>query len=212
MFRSMCFCLALVCTMTAFGQQRQQVSVQVNGGRIVGEFVPDGQQVAPPVVVQQHQHVSNCSCVKCKRAVAGKTKQVFSETRTTVVTTEHFVDEHPVQFFNESPPVRPTPQRNLCPPQNPCVQPRQSGGGLIPWNQGFVGYQPQRQCCPPWRQPIHNGFSGRQGGRSVAVNGGFSLFGFGPQINMSAGHQPPPYAQSGHNYGGAQSWYGGRQW
>ncbi len=218
-FRLICLCCALVSTTTAFGQQGQQASVRVNGGTIVGQFIPDGQQITPvtdpsfqqPVVVQQNQHAHNCSCKVCKRTLVGKTKQVFSKTHSTVITTEHFVDEHPVQFFNESPPIR----QNPCPPQDPCLQQRQGGGGhpsggLVAWDNGFRGYRPLQ--CPPGQQPIRNGFasSSRRNGNLVAVNSGFSLFGFGPQVNVRVGHEVPPYAQSGYSYGGNHPWYGGR--
>lgn len=211
MLRSLCFCFALVSASVAFGQQR----IQLPNGQ-TGTFVADGQQIAPtadpnfqqPVVVQQRQHASNCSCQTCKRTLVGKTKQVFSKTHTTVVTTEHFVDEHPVQFFNESPPACPTPQRNPCPPQNPCVQPQRQSGGLQAWNQGVLTYA--EWCAQQRQRQSRNGLFPNWGGRPlVAVNAGVSVAGFGPQLNVSVGHQPP-YAQAGHNYNGNYAWHGGR--
>lgn len=210
MFRLVCFCLALVSGGVACGQQ--QASVPVQGGRIVGVFVPDGQQIAPaadpafqqPAVVQQ-RHAGNCGCPVCKRTVVGKTKQVFSKTHTTVVTTEHFIDEHPVQFFNEMP--RPA---NPCPPKDPCIRQGTSGirssGVLASWDTGFRGYRPQQ--CPPNQQ--RGGFFSMGSGRPLlAVSGSARVMDFGPQLNLSIGHAPP-YAQAGHNYNGNYAWHGGR--
>ena len=120
MLRYLCFCLALVSTAAAHAQQ-QQASVRVNGGHIVGQFIPDGQPQTGPVPdpkfqqqgatpqwqQQTHQHAGNCSCGSW------------------------------VQSFNESPPACSTPKRNPC----------NSGGGLLPWNLGFVGCR-QQQCGP----------------------------------------------------------------
>lgn len=150
MLRYLCFCLALVSTAAAHAQQ-QQASVRVNGGHIVGQFIPDGQPQTGPVPdpkfqqqgatpqwqQQTHQHAGNCSCGSCKRTVVGRTKQVFNKLHTTVFTTENYVTEYPVQSFNESPPACSTPKRNPC----------NSGGGLLPWNLGFVGCR-QQQCGP----------------------------------------------------------------
>lgn len=207
MLRSLCFCFALVSASVAFGQQR----IQLPNGQ-TGTFVADGQQIAPtvdpnfqqPAVVQQRQHASNCSCQTCKRTLVGKTKQVFSKTHTTVVTTEHFVDEHPVQFFNESP--CPTPQRNPNPPQNPCAQPQRQGGGLPAWNKSAPTYA---QWCAQQRQH-HQQQRFFSGGRSIiAINAGVSVAGFHPQLNASIGRQAP-HAQSGQVWGGNEPWYGGR--
>lgn len=217
---SMFLCLALVSGTTAYGQQ-QQASVRVNGGTVVGQFIPDGQgQQSLPMpdpafqqpTYQGQRHDSHCNCEVCRRRILSREVQVESKTikRETVVTV--IEETHPTvrralpvqQQMAPDPCVRP---QNLCPPQDPCL--RQGGGarpsvGLAQWDTDFRGYRPQQ--CPPGQQPIRNGFSGRQGGSLVAVNGGFSLFGFGPQVNANVGRQPPPYAQSG--YG--QPWYGGR--
>lgn len=170
MFKLMCFCCALVSANVAFGQQQQRG--QVNGVQGTYVFVPDSQrQIAPTVdpafqqptyqeqqtvvprqqvVVQQgHQHAGNCGCPICKRTLLQRSKAVKSKTITEVVTTEVFQDEHPVQFFNESPP--PQIQQNQCQPRNPCIQPRNSGG-MGPYGPrftpSFVASAPvQKQCC-----------------------------------------------------------------
>lgn len=227
MRRSLFLCLALVsATTVAYGQQ-QQASVRVEGGQVVGQFIPDNQpepdgyvpiqrrQVQPPQAsVHQHQHAHNCTCGQCKRTVVGRTRQVFAKTHVTVVTTEHSVIEHPVQSFNESPAPCPTQQRNPCLP-NPCIRQGVSSsrpaGVLASWDTDFRGYRPQ-QCPLGWQQQRggSGGFFGSWGRRPlVAVNAGVSVAGFGPQVNASVGHQPP-HTQAGHNYNGNYAWHGGR--
>ncbi len=202
--RSLCLCLVLTGATTAFGQQ-QQVSVQVEGGRVVGQYIPDNQPEpdgyvpiqqrqaqSPQGSVQQqhqHQHAHNCTCGQCKRTVVGRTRQVFAKTHMTVVTTEHSVIDHGVQSFNESPAPCPTPQRNPCPPRNPCAQPGvrigTTGGLATSWDTGFQGY---RGGC---QLPMRSGFGG---GNLLTVNAGFGVLGYGPQLNASVGRNPPMQA------------------
>lgn len=56
--KCLALCLALVgATTSAYGQNQQQASVPVNGGRVVGVFIPDGQIApAPDPAFREHQH------------------------------------------------------------------------------------------------------------------------------------------------------------
>lgn len=180
-FRIPFLCLALVSTTTAFGQQ--QASVQVSGGRIVGQFIPDGQPSGPtidpgfqqPVIVQpqqqhphQHQHGPGCSCGQCKRTVVGRTRQVYNKLHTTEVTVVHSVTEYPVQSFNEMPAPCPTQQRVPCPP--PCqTQQRHlhQPQNLCGHQQGMNGNT--RGIASPW----DTNFQGFQGGGRQQTRGAF---------------------------------------
>lgn len=197
-FRSLCLCLVLTGATTAFGQQ-QQVSVQVEGGRVVGQYIPNGppepdgyvpiQQVQPPQGgVQQHQHshqhAHNCTCQQCKTTVVGRTRQIYRKLHTTEVTVVSSVTEYPVQSFNESPAPCPTPQRNPC-PRNPCAQPGMRGntGGIArQWDADFRGYQPQQY------QQQRGGLFGGLGNRPlVSANASVAVLGYGPRMNVSVG-------------------------
>ena len=212
-FRSLCLCLVLTGATTAFGQQ--QASIQVNGGRIVGQFIPDGQPSGPtidpgfqqPVIVQpqqqqhSHQHGAGCTCGQCQRTVVGRTTQIFAKTHMTKVTTEHSVITHPVQSFNESPAPCPTQQRVPCPPpcqtqqrhlhqpQNLCGHQQGMHGNTrgiaSPWDTNFPGYQ------GGGRQQMRSALGG---GNLLTVNAGFGVLGYGPQLNASVGRNPPMQA------------------
>lgn len=224
--RSLAFlCLALVGTATAaYGQQGQQASVRVNGGTIVGQYVPDGQGQAAPMPdpafqqpvyqgqqqapFQGHQHSGGCGCPVCRREVVSQKSKTVEQSftvRTYTTVNETVVKEfHPERVTHNNPqPQCPPPQRNPCPPQDPCAQPRNSGGGLVPWNQGFVGYR-QQQCAP------RGGFGPAPQATRPIVGFGVNIFGVGGSvaITKSSGYVPPAYAQSGYSVGGNHPWYG----
>lgn len=224
MFRSMCFCLALVSTATAYAQQRVQLP---NGqvGTFFAEAQPDPngyvpiqqRQVVPPQ--GQGRHDPHCNCEVCRERVLSQEEQIESKTieRRTVVTV--IEKTHPTvrralpvqQQMAPDPCVRP---QNPYPPQDPCLQQRQGSGSPLPtWNNRFLTHaewcaqqnavriaqqrQQPRGFFAGWRPPL------------VSANAGVAFAGFGPQLNASIGNQTPPYAQSGQVYGGNQPWYGG---
>ena len=199
MVRSLCFCMALVSAGVAYGQQ---TSVQVQGGRIIGTFVPDGQISLIPDPMfqapQQQSHAGNCWCQVCQRRILSQQTRERSKTIREITTVTVVEETHPSRIINN-----PQSVANPYSPQNPYAQPRNSGV-LPPWNQGVLTYAQwrQQQCAPRQRRTFF-------GMPIVSVNAGVSVVGFGPQINASVG-RVPPYAQSGHNYGGNYEWYGGR--
>lgn len=210
--RSLVFlCLALVGATTAYGQN-QRTSVRVNGGTVIGQFVPDGQQPSGPMpdpafqqpVYQSQQqavpqHAGGCGCPVCARRVLSQQTRERSKTIREITTVTVVEEEHPMRVYNAQPPCS-TPQRNPCPPQDPCAQSRNSGGGLVPWNQGFVGYR-QPPCAP------RGGFGPVQQGTRPVVGFGVNIFGIGGSVAVTkttSGGYPPAYAQSGYN----QPWYG----
>ena len=219
-FRSLCLCLVLTGATTAFGQQ-QQVSVQVEGGRVVGQYIPNGppepdgyvpiQQVQPPqggVQPQQHshQHGAGCTCGQCQRTVVGRTTQIFTKTHMTKVTTEHSVIDHGVQSFNESPPPAcppqqqplcptpcPTQQRRICSPQNFCGQQGMRGntGGPISSWDTRFDGYDPRR----YQQQQRGGLFGSLGNRPlVSANASVAVLGYGPRMNVSVGRNPPMQA------------------
>lgn len=199
-------CLALAGATTAFGQNYPQ-EVRVPGGRLVQTFVPDGTPIAPQQPVYQqpqtviphgHQHAGNCGCPVCKRTLVGRTKEIYSETHTTIVTKENYIDKHPVQFFNEFPSPAAVP-RNPCPPQDPCL--RQGGGGrpsvgLAQWDTGFRGYRPQQS------------YGYAQNRQLIGFNFLGLTVGFNGNAGVGAGYGNAPYQSSGYGYSGNQPWYG----
>lgn len=219
MVRKAWFWYVLVCAVAdqAFGQNafQQPQETRVPGGRFV--FVPDppaGPPVADPAFqapqpqavtpapvyqppLQVYQHPQGCQCAQpaCRARLLCQHQRTFIERkllekRTTVTVTET---------------ERPLPTRvidSCSPSQRPCLQQRQ-------------GWQPY-----PWRPYQQYGYAYRPQAFSIA-----GLFGFNSGVYLRTGGNggyggyagygggyPPPYAQSGQNYGGAQSWYGGRQW
>lgn len=186
--RSLMFlCFVLVGVTTAYGQS-QQASVSVNGGRVVGVFVPDGQSgpVPDPAFGQStqqqvvpHQHAGNCGCPVCRRRVLSQNTQVFERSKTireyTEIKKTVVEEEHPPRTFSPQPSC-PAPQRDPCPPRNPCAQPH-GPTGLVPWNYGFAGY---RQQCPPrgWGGPV------AQTARPIA-GFGVNVFGIGGSVAVT---------------------------
>ena len=192
MMRCLIFlCFALVGVTTAFGQQGQQASVRVSGGTIVGQFVPDGQQIAPQVdpafqqqqvIVQSHQHGGGCGCPVCARRVLSQQTRERSKTIREITTVIVIEETHPTRVIN------------TLVPQDPCI--RQGGGaarsstGLASWDTGFRGYRSQQRCPPNQLRGIFSSWSGQP---LVAINAGVAVKGFDAQTKGSVGGGGTPY-------------------
>ena len=187
-------CAIVACaTGSAFAQQRVQLP---NGA--TGTFVPDGggQQLPPapdPNFQQQPAHQGGCGCPVCSRRVLSQQVRERSKTIREITTVTVVEETHPDRIINNAPPPNP------CPPQNPCAQPRNSGGGLVPWNQGFVGYR-QPQCGS--RGPA---YGGQAPVTRPIIGFGVNVCGIGGSVAITkstgaayvGGNYPPAYAQSG---------------